>query len=484
MPKKDNALLPAKKIILFTVIAALAAQLGACGGDPVGPTGSDTTPASAESGSEETLPPSPVEAKDYEGRDFRVITHSLSAEFLAEEENGEILHDTIFERNLYLQEKYGVNIAVTLTANQLEELSQSVLAQEDAFDLALPSLETAFAWSSYGYLTELSDVPHLNLDSPWWNPNILTDTSVNGKKYLLLGNHNLMAYESVGVLFFNKNLLEKHSIEAPYQSVHDGTWTFDRMMELCRDVSSDLDGNSVFDENDAYGLGINSYGALTFSYGGGASFTEKGEDDLPYYKLDNTFVDFFQKLVSTINNSSAVMYGEDYGVNRAAYLQAAFEEGRMFFYNEMFNRTSMLREMEMDFGLLPMPKADESQEGYRHFIHQTNSSVTCIPATVTDTDFVGRLLEDTAYYSHYHVYPAYIDTAIKTKYLRDEESAEMADIILNSIVFDFALTSSSPVIGELRNMLTDNNTNIASTFAAIKDYCDAMLAKAIEGYLK
>jgi hypothetical protein len=30
------------------------------------------------------------------------------------------------------------------------------------------------------------------------------------------------------------------------------------MMNMCLDVSSDLDGNGVYDETDAYGLGINS----------------------------------------------------------------------------------------------------------------------------------------------------------------------------------------------------------------------------------
>ena len=478
-----------KRITHYVLIAVMAANLAACGGEAVSTV--ETTEAAAVSLTEpiDTIPVSPVEEKNYEGREFRVITHPYNGvewtlhEVYSEGENGEILNDKIFERNLYLQEKYDINIVVTNKTNFLDEVQQTVLAQDDAYDLALPGLDKAFTWSASGYLTEVSDIQHLNLDQPWWNQSILTDTSINNKNYILLGSHNLLAYDSVGVLFFNKGLLDKYNIEAPYEAVHDGKWTFDNMIALCLDVSTDLDGNNLFDEKDAYGLGINSYGALTFSYGAGASFTEKDKDDLPYFKLDEKFVAFFQKFVTAINEGNAVMYGEDYGTNRITYIKNAFEEGRMLFYNEMFNRTSMLREMEMDFGLVPMPKADELQDGYRNFIHQSNSSVTCIPATVTDYDFVGRILEDMAYYSHYHVYPAYIDTAIKSKYLRDEESAEMADIILNSIVFDFALTTSSPIIGQLRTMLTNNDTNIASTFASIKDSCEAKLAVAVEGYL-
>jgi hypothetical protein len=173
------------------------------------------------------------------------------------------------------------------------------------------------------------------------------------------------------------------------------------------------------------------------------------------------------------------MYGEDYGENRVTYLLNAFEEGRLLFYNEMLNRTSMLREMDADFGIVPMPKADEKQENYASFIHQTNSSVVCVPVTVRDIGFVGSMLEDMAYYSHYNLYPTYIDTTIKGKYLRDSESAEMVNIILNSIRFDFALTTGSAAVAKLRTMLNEGDIHIASGFAAGKDAYEAALRTSI-----
>lgn len=299
-----------------------------------------------------------------------------------------------------------------------------------------------------------------------------------------MGSINLLAYDSVGVLYFNKEMLTANNMETPYQLVCDGKWTFDAMLEMCMNVSADLDGNTIYDEKDSYGLGLNSYGAWTFSYGAGLSFMNKDEADLPYLKLDDEFVDFFQLFVQSIYSNHSIMYGDKYGDNRVTFINNAFKEGRLLFLNEIFNRTSLLRDMEMDFGLVPMPKADESQENYRHFIHQDCSSVTCVPITVSDMDFVGSVLEDMAYYSYYNVYPTYIETAVKTKYLRDEESVEMADIILNNIVFDIALTTNSPILGELRTMLTNNDINIASKFDAKKKICESSLNKAIAGYLE
>ena len=317
----------------------------------------------------------------------------------------------------------------------------------------------------------------------WWDQNALTNNSINHKNYFLMGSINLLAYDSVGVLYINKEMLTANNLEAPYQLVRDGKWTFDAMLEMCMNVSADLDGNNIYDEKDSYGLGLNSYGAWTFSYGGGLSFVDKNGDDMPYLKLDDNFIDFFQMFVQSINGNNAIMYGDKYGNNRATFINNAFKEGRLLFLNEMFNRTALLRDMEMDFGLLPMPKANEEQETYRHFIHQGCSSVTCVPVTVSDLDYVGSVLEDMAYYSYYKVYPTYIETSVKTKYLRDEESVEMADIILNNIIFDLALTMNSPILADLRTMLTKNDINITSKFDSKMKACEKSLDTAIEGYL-
>ena len=60
----------------------------------------------------------------------------------------------------------------------------------------------------------------------------------------------------------------------------------------------------------------------------------------------------------------------------------------------------------------------------------------------------------------------------------------MADIILNNIVFDIALTTNSPILGELRKMLTNNDINIASKFDSKQKACEVNLKKAMAGYLE
>jgi len=444
---------------------------------------SDTTSA-AETG----IPESPVEAMDAGGREVVFITNindgdsTMRDEVFCEGETGEVLNDAIWARNAYLEEKYNIKIAVSKEDRFFEDVPRTVMAGDPVYDIAMPGLGYAFNWGGSDYLTEVSQLTHVNPDAEWWNQHIIEETEVQGKSYLLLGSMNLIAFDSTSACYFNKDMLTANGLDAPYSMVQDGTWTFDAMMEMCKDVGGDLNGDGNLDEKDAYGFGCNSYGAPAFAYAAGASFTERDEDGIPHFvELDERFVTFYQKLIETIHTNESVIYGERWKhPERVNYLLTAFNESRMLFYVDTLVRTLQLREMEMDYGIVPVPKADEEQARYHSFIHAEDSSVVCVPKTVTELDLISRILEDMAYYSHFHVYPEYIDTTIKGKYLRDPESAEMVDLIISSQSFDFSLSSRSAWTSDLRNILTNANTNIVSAYDAKRATYETNLQKLIE----
>lgn len=120
--------------------------------------------------------------------------------------------------------------------------------------------------------------------------------------------------------------------------------------------------------------------------------------------------------------------------------------------------------MEMDFGLIPLPKVDDQQEKYATFIHGYYGSAVQIPVTNTNLEMTGKILEDMAYQSHLYVRPAYYESTLRGKYVRDEESLDMLDYIFEHQVFDpaFYMTSFST---DLRSLCEKNSTDIASMFA-------------------
>ncbi|MBP3918139.1 MAG: hypothetical protein J6I50_03080 [Clostridia bacterium] len=438
----------------------------------------------SESRLENAYPAPELEAMNYGGIDYTGIVQKtdtqnvLFCEIDTESMNGDTVNDAIFLRNSILEEKY--NIHIHAVEQDFRVFSSAVRAGDDAYQFSTPSVITAFNWAVDGLTLNLTEIPHLQFDMPWWNQNAITEGSILNKSYFAVGAMNLLAYEATGVLFFNKELIKAYDLKSPYDMVLDGTWTFDNMMTLGRSIAGDVDGDGDYDENDRYGIALNSYGALTFSYGAGANFAPKNEQDIPSVIITENFITFFQKFVSTVSEDTSVMYGERFGDQRVTVMQSAFEEGRLLFYNEMLNRTTILRNLDLDYGILPMPKADEFQNGYQVFTHQGNSSTMVLPVTSADYDRDGRIMEDMAYYSLINVRPAYVDTAIKTKYLRDESSAQMVDIIIDSMHFDISLLSNLALVNDLRSYLTNGNENIASAFASKAAQYEKALQKTVE----
>lgn len=412
-----------------------------------------------------------IEAVDYQGYEFKFLipkTDELNVlinEIGADGITGDIINDAVYERNAKIEEKYNVNI-VGINGSW-NDIGKTVMAGDNAFDVATPGVVEAFKNGINGNLAIIQDIPYIDYEQPWWRTNSIIDASIANKNFFIVSDINMLSYDSTAVMFFNKFLVEQYSLENPYDMVVNGIWVFDKMIETGKNVSNDVNGDGLYGEEDAYGMACNSYGALTYTYGSDVLFAKKDSNDIPYLNIDERFISHFQNIVTTCNNDVSVMFSERFKTDngRIRVPQLAFEENRLLFYNEMLNRTSILRSMETDFGILPMPKQDETQENYNTFVHQGNSTTISILLNA-EYDRAGRILEDMAYLSYIYIRPAYVDISLKTKFTRDEHSVDMLDIIMNNTRYDIALISSHPLIDNLRTLLMNANDNIASNMAA------------------
>lgn len=113
-----------------------------------------------------------------------------------------------------------------------------------------------------------------------------------------------------------------------------------------------------------------------------------------------------------------------------------FSDGHGLFFWSRMDEVTTLRSMETDFGILPTPKYDEAQEEYISFVSQHITGLMSIPNTASDLARTGVILEALAAESYYTLTPAYYDVTLKSKASRDDESAEMLDIIFSNRVYD------------------------------------------------
>jgi len=142
-----------------------------------------------------------------------------------------------------------------------------------------------------------------------------------------------------------------------------------------------------------------------------------------------------------------------------------------------------MREAEFEFGILPYPMFDENQQEYNNLISTGLVSSVSVPITSRDTEKTGATLEAMAWLSTTTLTPAYYDNALKTRYVRDEESGDMLDIIFATRVYDLGFISDWGGAGSLvGNLYRAKSTDFASGWARIEKVARKQLDKALASY--
>lgn len=481
------------------LLLAMLVPLAACGKEGSGSnptvttaaptTDSDGQPAETEAQLDSGLPAINYGDGDTPG-DFYIGTvqsDTIYNDFDCVDEYGESINDAKVKRNRAVEEKYNIKLdnMMESSASALSTaVSKSLQSGTHTYDLVQNNMSATFSHALNGELYEINDLPHINPEQPWWRENSLTDTSIYHKNYFIIGDINLFTYIQTPTMLFNKQMVTDFALENPYELVKAGKWTFEKMMELGAMVVADLDGNGM-GEYDRYALTCNAYASDCYALGANRIFVAKDEDDAPYVNLDDEkFINYWETVVTYLN-SSDVQYGEHYKENngRQRVPQATFSEGRSLFWVESMGWVDTLRDMEIDFGLLPMPKADESQAEYTNSVH-TNSTCVSLPITADDDllDRNCRIIEDLCCESMRYIRPAYYENALEGRYFRDAESGEMLDLILLNVRYDLMLvmTSSVDLKDQFRAMILGNNTNLSSIIASNKRSWDIMLKRAVK----
>ncbi len=144
-------------------------------------------------------------------------------------------------------------------------------------------------------------------------------------------------------------------------------------------------------------------------------------------------------------------------------------------------------EMEYEYGIIPMPKANEAQPDYYSY-DQDQFLVYGIPKSVPveEAEDMGMFLEAYASESYNTIKPAYYETALTVKYVNDAESAAMLDMIVEGMTIDPAnmylgmITFNAPSL--LRDILMKNENTAASMIASSKASVQTNIEKINEAY--
>lgn len=477
-----------KRTLSALLALLLAAACVACGKDAPPP--ADTTaPPVTTAAPETTAEPTRFDElgeRSFNGQAFTILDANAYPEMHinipGEEINGDIVNDALFARGRRIEERYGVKLVYEQRNVDpgIRALRNGVMTNDATYNMCI-SLLLGGGLSELaldGTLMNMTDIPYLSLDKNWWSPLIYENMQLGGKMYFTTGDISPTAYQLPACLYVNTKLMEDYKIETDlFALVREGKWTLDELDKITKDLDQDLNQDGVMScADDFFGyvhptVDLLTATMLTTSAGLKLS-TLSADKSTITMELDSEFaVDVIEKIKSMITFDIKIDYFLDpidkcYINDRALTMYHATESAAVH-----------LRNMNTAYLLLPMPKYDVNQDSYHSTVSSWAHAFVGIPNNV-DPEFTGFITEALAYDSHLNIRPLAFDLTYKVKAVDDPESAEMLDLIFDTMYIDFNCIYD---FGGIQSMLVEalsGKVSIAPLMATIKKSS----AKSIEAF--
>ena len=476
--------------ILCALLAALV--LTSCGsGSTTDKTPETTADTTAET--EVETEPDPNAARraisddlpdtDMDGYTYRVLSRQRD-DFIEDigldlEQNGDVVNDAIYNRNLTVSDRFNCKYEATFTDSIDTTGINTITAGDDAFDVMLCQIVQIPKYATTGYFRDwYEDMPHVNLDKPWYIGNAAEALSVKGHAYAMIGEYDLDVLRFTYCMYYNQDISDEYNLENIYDVVNDGRWTYDKLYEYANTVYVDLDGNGTKDENDRLAISGDPYSAVvTYQYSFDNPLFSINDEGVPEFTMDREKLASIVEKLNALYHDSLGGYTEGWGTGWTAW-----SAGNLLLYTGLFQSATGYRDLEFDYGIIPYPKYDEAQTRY-YTMSDGAHGCMLIPITVQNIEWSSILTEALNAETYKQVVPAYYDTALKVKLSRDAESAAMLDLLMESRVFDFGYMYNTGIAFIVQDMVSTNKNNTESAFNSKYKSAEKEWAKIIDTYL-
>ena len=442
-----------------------------------------TEPADSEAQDEPTLSDGLPEDLRYNNEEVFILNmeyiisgpESVDDDTIQNMGQADVVQRANYYRHLAVEERLGVEITFieeTTWANIPGLVRQSVNAGSHDYDMVFTVASQQMYLIQEGLYASISDLEYVNLDNPWWNKEYIETVSVNADNaYVLFGDITFNTVQRTCAMYFNKRLVEMYlgmTDQDIYRIVLDGEWTLDKLYELVSGVYEDNgDGNNGVE--DIHGITCFTDQTYDFvAYSAGLEFTSRNEDGYPVLALNNErSVDLADKMLKVLSGEHVFKSS-----NNNEHVEH-FTNGKALFMANRFYVCDwpFMREMKDDYGIIPMPKYDESIDGY-HSVVEALVQWGAVPVTTPNYEMVSAVAEFMAFEGYKSVTPTYYETALKLKFTRGEDldtEAAIIDMIASGARTDFLYMNSLNGLGKIFNQIGNSGqNNFASRYASLE----------------
>ena len=452
----------------------------------------------------------------YGNNDYRCI------DFWADAAGSEddVIPYAVYGRNQQIENDYNCKIRQTSSNGDQLAFLVSALQNGDAYHLTIVEAERGAQAATQGLLRDLNATTYMDLSKPSFDQNGIKELSVKDKLYFVSGDMNISTMEVAGLSVVNMDFYEDLSDSIVndlyggnqlysniYNIVLAKKWTMETLLKIATQANIDVDktdgalhalphgynkGEIVenkYNGGDTVGYHQYLYSTLWYFYGSGGRITQKNDEGLPEFIIDQdkgqTLYDYifdkFNREVKTPwipHESSAI-------------LNLNFLSGQVLFADcSLFNiRTEIYPKAQFEYGILPLPTYQEGMD-YQSLVYFNNwAHLWAIPQMVggdVDLEYAERMVEVMAVYSSLpnSTMDAYYERTIYMLAAKDNGSREVMDIIRTSLVYDIALLYDSwgnieyklsQIANEKESQLTEIVSSKVATEASIQATIDQLL---------
>lgn len=482
-----------KKILLGLLILSILASSIACG------SGGDTEATDDTASETTTAQPEADYLEQYAGTDLEGATYTFAVysteqypNYAGDELNGETVNDVQYNRDMFVEGTYNVNLEYITHVDGaiVNTVRSQVQAGDTEIDCIMSQMSGMLSTlSTEGMLMNLYNVDGLDLDGDWWSQSMNREFTIQNKLFTTTGAIAFSYYYSPRMVAYNQRLADEYGLGSLYEVVESGKWTLDYMYDTMKSVKADLNGDGEYGEDDMWGASVDEYSAAGFYISAGGTQIKYDESGNPSFAFeDQKNYDIIEKVASIIGNEDVTQKAEalasrsgTYDITDKVY---TFKNGHALFLGYGAQAIAFyLRDMNDDYGILPVPKYDEAQEEYITFGNSFVPAYVALPMNNTRGEMNGILLNTLGYISQRDVQPNIVNVLLKGKAARDEESQRMIDIIYEDIYLDInSCYNFAQSFILLRDITMGKKENFASEWAKIKSSAETEMAKLYEQF--
>ncbi|MBR4013277.1 MAG: hypothetical protein IKJ00_03185 [Clostridia bacterium] len=433
------------RIVLLSIVSSLVLSTfwGCSNKEHSEDSGEATTGViGTEDASEDNVLDIPEEL-DFGGQDVIIFAWSDAekVEFEVEELGTNSINNSVFKRNLAIESELGVNLKFAYTEGNVANVGNYVTAVHTAYasglgyDILAAHTRSIAQCALMGYMQNLGTIDkesnYLNTSKVWWNDMIVEECTQNGNFYFVTGDASTSFVQMIYSVYFNVDMIEDLKLDSPYELVKNNQWTIDKFIQLCKNVYVDKNENSMVDAQED----IIPFGGASFSYpamlhGCGIDYVTKNSSE--EFVVNNVTS---QKMDDLMNKFASCIVTDSWTTDSKVY--NGFMSGNVMFYVGAVALGMDAVGKDLNYGCVPCPKYDESQESYYSTVRQP-ATIFGIMNGAKDMAKVTATLEMYAYQGYKNTTPEIFDVVMSYRASEGPEMTEMLNIIKNTAYFDFA----------------------------------------------